>query len=181
MIGKLILAGFATVALTSVSAEAARAYGYNFSPGSSAEITISNDDTNVVNFALAEANTGNNEQRIVGSRDCCWVRPSLAPTMQLTETGDAGVDALSDAIVNQSYMEVASPLSRYGQTRLSATVVNDDTSLNNGAQAAAKTGANQQKIFASRQGGIQTTRTGDATAMVTALAKVNLSDLRISR
>ncbi len=184
MVGKVIVAGLAWMLLVGGSVGTAQAYDWRNHRGSTFEVTVENSDTTVSNNAVAEANTGDNDQDIDAVRSMFTHRTRSGPTLtQLIETGNSAADALADAVVNETFMQVdyACVTSRCGSNNFEVGVENDDTRLSNNATADAETGDNDQDIDSWRRNSTQTTRTGGSTAIGTATARVNMTDLRISR
>lgn len=186
MLRKTLAISLASTALVLGSTSLAFAYDFHRGGrdmGSSFEISVQNEDTNVQNYASATSNTGNNDQEVESHRTTARRGSSVSQNMT---TGDAGSDALADATVNDTYIESDCGCLDGGRSRSSVRssigVENEDTYVMNGADAGAGSGNNEQEVEGSRRGtSTQTMRTGNATSVSTAMARVNMSDIRVSR
>jgi hypothetical protein len=182
MVSKIIMAGMASILLMGGSVGVAQAYDWGNTRSSTLEVTVENEDTTVRNTAVAKSNTGDNAQEINATRT--WFSRQFrigSPSTQLIETGNASADALADSVVNETYMQVDGSCVTGCVSEMAVRVGNDDTNLFNDAIAGAETGDNHQDINTARRASTQITRTGGSTAIGTSMARVNMTDLRISR
>lgn len=153
--------------------------------GSSLEIVVHNDGTEVDNSSTAYANTGFNGQEIDLGRSSRRSRSGLSAS-QVMNTGDAMSDSMADAVVNSTYLEVGCdcPGNGNGDVSTEIEVMNEDTDVENESEAYSKTGYNSQEVEgSSRSRGtiVQRLGTGGAGSLSTAMARVNMTDLRINR
>lgn len=180
MMIKKISTGALALALVLGSAGVAVGYGGRYYQSSS-DLSIKNDDTVVINYASAQADTGDNEQEVESFKSSRISRRTrTTSTTQSMTTGNAGADALADVNVNGTYVE-ADCGCLCGRCGSDVSVDNDDIFVMNGAEAEAETGDNEQEVEGMRRTTTQSMRSGDSAALSTAYARVNMTDLRISR